>query len=247
MTYSLNDKLDFGKFKGFTLMDIWVGWETPTQKFLIDFITWRLGKAGKYEFFDGKQKRISLDIIDYQILNNDEIQIHFKNQNSISYGILIANLNILLGAAERYPLRNFFDPVNDFILEQVADLNKNYGVFADPDYIIWCLKKNNNFCISKDDLELLRQLPCNYFNGLSLSIKSDNIYRYRVNIFKAQKEISKTIEKINEGKLSVVSENQNFHEENRFSHEAYGGIYGLDDDTIDGAFEGDPSNYWNID
>lgn len=27
----------------------------------------------------------------------------------------------------------------------------------------------------------------------------------------------------------------------------YGGVSGLDDDTIDDAFEGDPDNYWNID
>lgn len=30
-------------------------------------------------------------------------------------------------------------------------------------------------------------------------------------------------------------------------YEKYGGAYGLDDDTIDSAFEGDPENYWNID
>ena len=33
----------------------------------------------------------------------------------------------------------------------------------------------------------------------------------------------------------------------RKSYEQYGGVYGLDDDTIDDAFEGDPDNYWNID
>ena len=30
------------------------------------------------------------------------------------------------------------------------------------------------------------------------------------------------------------------------SYEKYNGAYGLDDQTIDSAFEGDPSNYWNI-
>ena len=34
--------------------------------------------------------------------------------------------------------------------------------------------------------------------------------------------------------------------ENR-SYKKYNGVYGLDDNTIDNAFEGDPENYWNID
>ena len=39
----------------------------------------------------------------------------------------------------------------------------------------------------------------------------------------------------------------NFDETDSPKYDKYNGVYGLDDNTIDSAFEGDPENYWNID
>ena len=61
----------------------------------------------------------------------------------------------------------------------------------------------------------------------------------------------------NDRKYDAISEHEN---EDDFSnsqlygdssgggrYEEFNGAYGFDDDTINDAFEGDPSNYWNID
>lgn len=38
-----------------------------------------------------------------------------------------------------------------------------------------------------------------------------------------------------------------YYDDDERTYDKYNGIYGLDDDTIDSAFEGDPDAYWNID
>lgn len=54
-----------------------------------------------------------------------------------------------------------------------------------------------------------------------------------------------------EDEISKNNDNYNdsyYYEEDNYSRfEKYNGIYGLDDNTIDDAFDGDPENYWNID
>lgn len=50
--------------------------------------------------------------------------------------------------------------------------------------------------------------------------------------------------KKNESKNSMDNELSSNESPN---YEKYGAAYGLDDDTIDDALEGDPDNYWNID
>lgn len=38
-----------------------------------------------------------------------------------------------------------------------------------------------------------------------------------------------------------------FDDQNSPKYDKYNGVHGLDDETIESAFEGDPDNYWNID
>lgn len=55
-------------------------------------------------------------------------------------------------------------------------------------------------------------------------------------------------EENNQTKKVKLSKRSNYSDDAfRPSYDKYGGIYGLDDNTIDSAFEGDPDNYWNID
>ncbi len=61
----------------------------------------------------------------------------------------------------------------------------------------------------------------------------------------------------NDRKYVAISEQENEDDFSNFqlygsssgggSYDQFNGAYGLDDDTINDAFEGDPSNYWNID
>lgn len=54
--------------------------------------------------------------------------------------------------------------------------------------------------------------------------------------------------KIEKKRHQVKDNRSNANDADNYSnYSKYGGVHGLDDDTIDSAFEGDPENYWNID
>lgn len=109
----------------------------------------------------------------------------------------------------------------------------------DKPYVEWCLINLENFCF---DVFLVSDLF------------SDN-----VNFFLSQEALTALRKKLvpqNNSTTNVLFEDEddwdlddfdNYEEGYGSSGEKYGWYNGFSDDVIDDAFEGDPSNTWNVD
>lgn len=99
------------------------------------------------------------------------------------------------------------------------------------------------------------QFPRIFINNSGKFEKLYDINEYGKNVYRYS-QLKLIDEKINSNFILVKPESK-FHEVNSWNDEfeepsnnrfeEFNGIYGLDDDTIYDAFEGDPENYWNID
>jgi len=102
----------------------------------------------------------------------------------------------------------------------------------DKPYIEWCLINLDHFCF---DAFLVSDLYTNNVN-FSLSIE-------------ALTALSKKLVPSNNSSINSLDEDDNddYEEDYGSSGEKYGWYNGFSDDVIDDAFEGDPSNTWNVD
>jgi hypothetical protein len=131
----------------------------------------------------------------------------------------------------------------------------------DPSYIDWCINNINGFHIS--DLDKLKDF----------GVINENIdWHYRLigdpelipgidtfDTFKKLTESTLLGDKkyiFSEKSLIKNKENSNYinqdlkdnnHTYDESSYHKYGEYNGYDDDTIDSAFDGDPTNTWNVD
>lgn len=142
-----------------------------------------------------------------------------------------------------------------------------------PDYLDWCLINVEKFYIDLSELKTLptptpMRLGCFTLNGMEawVSNMSPNknyikeAYKFiglgniieesKFNFSeKAKAAATKKAEKLNQLNDEIYedqhpSNNPDYYDT---SYEKYGGYNDFDDDTIDTAFEGDPSATWNVD
>lgn len=111
-------------------------------------------------------------------------------------------------------------------------------VLKDRSYIIWCLKTVDRFRIDEDEFIALKFI----FQEIDSAFekKVPYVIKYTDALVSAY-----------EAYLSHEEDDCDYEEDCDYgyksSYEEHGGAFGYDDDTINSAFEGDPSNCWNVD
>jgi len=276
---NIRTKLNFGKYRGFTIEEIFIGWFEPTLEFFHDFVKYRLSTDESYWITLGFADKKQVRVVEYELLEqnsirlNVEFKINFSNPKEISpfnESDIMRDLNFKLKAGESHPDKFMFGSVNDFVLKQINECNKHYFPFSDAGYIKWCIKEHQNFWIIPDKLEELENLETNSFLGISLQYSHDDVYLWAPIFNKCKVSFSELKEpnykKFDERRSlllnkarSAMQDDDDGYLGNSFSynpyeeHECYFGSRtnwtgdDLTDDIVNDAFEGDPSNYWNID
>lgn len=132
------------------------------------------------------------------------------------------------------------DLLNKIFQTNILDI----GIDKTSYYYNWDSKKEGVLKYYANALEMRLFIPEQIFSNL----RQDNSLKLKVDTkFTKDYYIEYHITEVD-----VPYDEDDFHQRNSnndgsVSYEKYNGVYGLDDNTIDGAFEGDPENYWNID
>jgi hypothetical protein len=246
MVYTFDSPLPFGKYKGWTVRDIYCGWDFPTLEFLSEYIRFRMSQADVS--IEGSTPSQFFKVIDYAIGINNLLRINYQDSMNATQWI-VSYLTMLFQADEQYPERQHQLSANDFILSRLREQDQRFKLLADPDYIFWCLSNHDGFCLSEADVAQLETLECNAFWGLQFQQITPNLFSYTVSCVKGRRAISDVVKGKNLRKYDAAfyhgSAMDDYYEDRSYSK--YGGAHGFDDDTIGTAFEGDPDNCWNVD
>jgi hypothetical protein len=130
-------------------------------------------------------------------------------------------------------------------------------MLGDPSYIEYCLNNWENFYISSADLINLQKHNKPHNIQFDICEIYSNVLKYKVKFTEFEFSFRQSTIIENERKYELIREkvvDQDFPHfegydstEGRGGYDEFNGAFGYDDDTINDAFEGDPSNYWNID
>lgn len=124
--------------------------------------------------------------------------------------------------------------ININILEIENDPNQNVNWEFRNNFLRYFDRiSRKRFYISKELLNLLKNDNRLEFNVETIFDKNHYIEYYVTGIYNEDDE--------------EYIEDELDNDINLRKFEKYNGKYGFNDDTIDGAFDGDPENYWNID
>lgn len=185
MPHLLTDTLNFGRYKGYSIKEIFCGWNLPTQYFYSEFLEHRLQGAELFEKIEGNETCV-LKISRIELLKKNEIEIDFEKSPNYSQESILGYFNSALIATEHYPWKTYYGTTNDFIIQQNKINGKQYQLFADNQYIFWCFKENDNFFVSEENFNALMQTECNFFSGISLTQKSLNSFTYDIRFSKGK-------------------------------------------------------------
>ena len=130
-------------------------------------------------------------------------------------------------------------------------------MIGDPSYIEWCMINWEDFYISDDDLNYLQNDIKPHNIEFDIQEIDAKVLKYKVKFVDFEFILNDSSINENDRKYVAISEQENEDDFSNFqlygsssgggSYDEFNGAYGFDDDTINDAFEGDPSNYWNID
>jgi hypothetical protein len=217
------------------------------------------------------EKKVSV-LIDYPIINNNlsniELSITLKIEEMSEFEMYqlkpINDMNNLISEKKdgldyfvqtkivnRKALhQKYFDRSNSDSEVYSEGAKKLLNSIGDPSYIDYCLRSWDDFYLSYDDLEILKNQIKPKYLKIRIDDVNSNILKYNLEYFDYNYPFSLKTERINEEKYKELSKIQLRNENDDYEQKRYDefdGIYGFDDDTINDAFEGDPDNYWNID
>jgi hypothetical protein len=179
--YSLNDKLHFGKYDGFTIKDIYCGQKHITQQFLNDFLHFKFNDL-KYDIIDfdslfKKKSVLNVEIKNFEILinnelsfelilklNNQEITIETDNyEGLVEKALEWVEFDFILD--DRIEAKDAFDSSNSLI-EKINNKNlTSHKPSSDASYINWCIKNLDIFYINPKDFSSLQNENCYHFYG----------------------------------------------------------------------------------
>ncbi|PJE46502.1 MAG: hypothetical protein CUR34_07650 [Sediminibacterium sp.] len=122
-----------------------------------------------------------------------------------------------------------FGVYNGKTLQQVMSIDKPY--------IEFCLNKLEHFVITEETIRMYQMINPTFI----LSIKAENALREKI------KKLKDLFEQEDDNDWDEEDGNEHPKDSYGSSGTKYGWYNGFSDDVIDDAFEGDPSNTWNVD
>lgn len=180
--HELNDKVDFGKYKGLTIRQIYQG-TLQIDKFLFrDYLNQILNSTEFYKraFFEESEFIDRFDLTNNYILLIGEIHNH-EMTKSINNRMTLGNLEKKIS---NY-INQHFQPNFLGILPNIAEFNNINGfpnqIGGDPTYLNWCEKNIESFYLSEKCKLELSKLSYVKLKGINLIYIGKERYDYSPN------------------------------------------------------------------
>lgn len=206
---SIDEEFRFGKYKGFTIKDVWTGpisnHQSLIKQYLISF----------FEFLKADYNQTTSFILpnSYQSRNGKIEGVSKSSEPFGDFVVITSNKYLIIEASDlnlvnriNFEIKEIysseFDGMQNFKLTKGASgremiVPECLKISADPHYVLWCIKNINGFCLSSEDMQRIKTLPCFFLNKIAISeIKSD-ILEYEVVYKKALFKIDNVSEKTN--------------------------------------------------
>jgi len=178
MEYSINQKIDFGQYKGLTIKQIWQGTLNIDSTLLKDFLHYILTYPKFYEHYC-----IEFQFIEHCEVTEKHIKIVWEIDNpnkplSDKNRMYLGNMQQKL---ENY-INNHFENNWLGILKNIQSFNSEQDeikvIGGDSDYLKWCLKTVDSFVLSKQCIKKLNETPTADLQGFKLLYTGGSIHEY---------------------------------------------------------------------
>jgi hypothetical protein len=189
---NIDEPLHFGKYKGYSVREIYKGMNVVSQTFINDLLDYG------YKDFTFllepailNKPSIKVAIKNFEILINNNLQFNLSFDGKInnwheSYFEAAAYISwcLIFGNESKIAI-DTFGSANEKILSINEIKKTKYRLSADPSYIEWCINNLDIFHVDFEDIIKLQNETCHYLNGINLyfSDHSGN-YKYEVSIDK---------------------------------------------------------------
>ena len=168
----IDDKYHFGLNKGLTLKEVYQGTPEIDRKLLKDFLLKCLKsklvpKSEEFSLFELKIDEDKIEVIP-EIFNPE---ISYSEQNQVYLGNIAEKIEIYFN--------HFFNPNWYGIITHFQEFNSGKCVIGgNPEYILWCINKAEDFNIDLTTLRELESLKVYRLKRLKLEMTKLNHYKY---------------------------------------------------------------------
>jgi hypothetical protein len=258
---SLEDTFQFGKFKGFTLKEVYTGNSSIDLKLLHDFLK-HLIDTNDRSLIMARRMRVKLSV---EKFDEKVIGYGYKDLNPPLTGIeelknkephFIENMvyNLIFDQPHGDTMRFISGNYNivEFALNNYSHTEKLPG--ESSSVIAWYIKNVSDFCVNPAVLTNLITHDVYEFTTVQLTRIRNLEFSYTAVFKREQRSFSRDIIDLNASKYAArhAQHESNRTNDDESTYHRYQGSYasdemGFSDQTIDDVFDGDPDAYWNID
>jgi hypothetical protein len=221
---SIDEEFRFGKYKGFAIKDVWTGPISNHQSIIREYFT------SFFEFLKTDYRQITSFILpnNYQSRNGKKEGTTKSSEPFGDFSVITSDNYLIIEASDLNLVNRInceikeiyssqFDGMQNFKMTKGAD---GYEIIspaclkinADPHYVLWCVKKIDNFCFSQEDIEKLQILDCYFLRKITISEIKPDILAYEPIYTATRFKISERLVKINSDKIE--SNNQQIESTN---------------------------------
>jgi hypothetical protein len=218
----ISSKLRFGKYKGRTIEEVWLGIVRKSESEIIQLYIFEL-----IDFFvnKGSDKLIPKSTCN---LSQHGLEIHYLSFYNCDVKIKVSSKNIIIRCEDMELTRLL---IKIIIAELSAsfdlyksnkcwnrnlkyDYSQNSILFrnlnSNPEYIKWCIEEIESFKIK--DIERLMKIKCRYFYGFELISINDNFLSYFPKFVYYDYTFPEETISLNNKKYSFRDTNMNFRD-----------------------------------
>lgn len=251
---SLEDTFQFGKFKGYTLKEVYTGSGKVNSDLFYEFLN-ELHENNDFGILFPEPYSVI-----FEIKRFDKQRIWFKKsdlQLSKLEGfkrkeedfLIEIRAEVFMGMLDSLPINNGNFKIVDYALKRGEDSQKIPA--GSPDAIKWYIKNVDSFSINPDVLNSLFSFFTFELNNLKLSRIRNLEFSYEPYFKKEKITFPEDLIKKNSLKYEARNINHAKSDYDDRTYHRYQGSYasdnmGFSDQDIDDAFDGDPNAYWNI-
>ena len=179
MTHELNTPLNFGKYKGLTIQEVYQGTLKIDKYLLRDYLNHILNAAYflEWAFFDASTLIVNFDLSDdlVRVIGDiDDPDLPEGPNNRIRLGNLEKGLQTYIN--------QHFNPTSLGVLTDFAQFNDSQKtplqIGGDPQYLDWCRKKVGGFKLSPNCERQLKKLSYARLVGINILYVGNETYEY---------------------------------------------------------------------
>ncbi|MFD3000106.1 hypothetical protein ACFS7Z_07025 [Pontibacter toksunensis] len=231
---NINDRFEFGKYKGLRLIDVYQGTLNIDRCLLREYVNHLLNTKARHHY-ERAINCLKLEFTDEFIVTESEIKAYIYIESEATRGTDDPELICV-------PISyNLEDDLQSYLtignirlgteiggFHSLIEFNKTKGnehiIGGDPQYISWCIHNVGSFCIPAEELALLEESKVAAFKGFTVIRKGEGIFEYAPCINREAYQFQEKVKEINREKLNKLSSEPDDREEGyrESGPEAYG-------------------------